>query len=145
MRFPKKKVSARATALALALGVVGVLVTALPAWAAVPVTSSFLPASGPPGTVVTVTGTGFQSAGTPVVRFNGVGGTVASSISVSSDTTLTAVVPCGAADGPINVQNTDGNDDSPSNFDVTAATAPTVTSFTPAAGTAGITSVETAS
>ena len=34
MRFPKKKVSARATALALVLGVVGVLLTALPASAA---------------------------------------------------------------------------------------------------------------
>ena len=33
MRFQNKKISARATALALALGVVGVLVTALPAFA----------------------------------------------------------------------------------------------------------------
>ena len=47
MRFPKKKVSTRATALALVLGVVGVLVTALPAWAtAATVTAPFTPVSG---------------------------------------------------------------------------------------------------
>ena len=59
MRFPKKKVSTRATALALVLGVVGVLVTALPAWAAVPVTGTFSPTVGPPGTAVIVS-TGFR-------------------------------------------------------------------------------------
>ena len=63
MRFPKKKVSPRATAVALALGIVGVLVTAVPAWAAVPVTQSFLPTSGPPGTLVTVTGTASRAPG----------------------------------------------------------------------------------
>ena len=47
MRFQNKKISARATALALVLGVVGVLVTALPAWAAARITS-FTPTAEPP-------------------------------------------------------------------------------------------------
>ena len=138
MRF-SKKVSARATALALVLGVVGVLVTALPAWAAVPVTGTFSPLSGPPGTPVTVStgSSGFLSAGTPTVRFNGNTGALASSVSVASDSQLTAVVPCGAVDGPINVANTDGNDDSAASFDVTAATAPTISSFLPVSGPVG--------
>ena len=41
MRFQNKKISARATALAFILGVVGELVTALPAFAAADTVSSF--------------------------------------------------------------------------------------------------------
>ena len=44
MRFQKGKVSARATALALVLGVVGVLATALPAWALTPAVTGVAPA-----------------------------------------------------------------------------------------------------
>jgi ethanolamine utilization microcompartment shell protein EutS len=137
MRTQNRKVSARATALTLVLGVVGVLVTALPAWAAAPVTGTFSPLTGPPGTAVTVAGTGFLNFGTPVVRFNGNGGALASNVTVASDISLTAVVPCAAVDGPINVQNNDGNDDSTANFDVTAATAPTISSFLPTSGPVG--------
>ena len=46
MRFRDKKISARATALALVLGVVGVLMTALPALAAADTVSSFTPVCG---------------------------------------------------------------------------------------------------
>ena len=46
MRLPKKKGTARVTALALAFGVVGVLVTALPAWAATPTVTQVSPTSG---------------------------------------------------------------------------------------------------
>ena len=59
MRFQNKKISARATALALVLGVVGVLVTALPAFA-VP-TDRLRGARRHPGvrgSAVTITGTG---------------------------------------------------------------------------------------
>ena len=50
MRFRNKKISARATALALVFGVVGVLVTALPALAAADTVSSFTPVCGVVGT-----------------------------------------------------------------------------------------------
>ena len=60
MRFQNKKISARATALALVLGVVGVLVTALPAFAAVPTHHGALRRTGAPGTPVTITGTGLH-------------------------------------------------------------------------------------
>ena len=61
MRFQNKKISARATALALVLGVVGVLVTALPAFAATPTVTAFTPTTGVAGTPVTITGTGFTA------------------------------------------------------------------------------------
>ena len=59
MRFQNKKISARATALALVLGVVGVLVTALPAFA-VAAPTAFTPVCGVVGTPVTITGSGFD-------------------------------------------------------------------------------------
>ena len=61
MRFPTKKVSPRATALALAFGVVGVLVTAVPASAVQPTVSSVTPHPGHAATVVIVTGTSFTA------------------------------------------------------------------------------------
>ncbi len=67
LRFPKKKVTARATALGLALGVIAVLVTALPASAST--ITSFTPTCGVAGTVVTINGSGFT--GMTDVLFNG--------------------------------------------------------------------------
>ena len=69
--------------------------SATPAAAATTVTS-FTPPSGPPGTLVTVTGSGF-TAGTGVssVTFNGVGTT----FNVTDDQHLTATVPIGATTG----------------------------------------------
>ena len=58
----------------------------------------FTPASGPPGTQVTPTGTGFLVA--TAVKFNGVD---ASSFEVQSGTSIEAVVPLGASSGPISV------------------------------------------
>src|SRR4051812_24185422 len=62
----------------------------------VPAVTSFSPASGGYGTSVTVTGSNFT--GVTVVRFNG---TAALSITVNSDTQLTAAVPEGASTGPV--------------------------------------------
>jgi hypothetical protein len=90
--------------------------------------SSFTPASGPVGTTVTITGTGFTGAS--AVRFNG---TPASSFTVVSATKITAVVAFGSTTGKITVTTGGGVATSTTNFKVT----PTVTSFTPAQGPQG--------
>jgi hypothetical protein len=146
VRFPKKKVSARATALALALGVTAVLVTALPASAsAIPIVSAVSPTSGVRGTPVTITGTGFNNSGSDNVTGVTINGAAASFVFVNT-TTLTATVPCAATTGLGNVLVTNATGTSMNNgtsddFTVTASGAPTVTSFSPNAGTAGVTSV----
>jgi hypothetical protein len=63
--------------------------------------SAYAPGSGPTGTHVTLTGTGFTS--TSSVKFNGVAATV---LSRTPPTTLVAVVPAGASTGKITVTNT---------------------------------------
>jgi hypothetical protein len=133
MRFQNKKISARATALALVLGVVGVLVAALPASAAV--ISSFSPTCGVSGTAVSITGTGFNSGGAATaVRF---GATNQPVFTVVSDVSITTTVPAGAASGPISVDAPTGNTVSTVNFIVAAAGVPTITSFSPASGAVG--------
>jgi YD repeat-containing protein len=65
-----------------------------------PIVSSLTPASGPPGTSVTVGGSGFgQSQGSSAVYFNGAVATV----SGWSDSQITAIVPNSAATGPVSV------------------------------------------
>jgi hypothetical protein len=64
------------------------------------VVTSFTPASGGAGTVVTLSGSGFTGA--TAVLFNGV---AASSLTVVSDIQITAVVPSGSTTGVITVQN----------------------------------------
>jgi hypothetical protein len=101
---------------------------------AVPVVTSFDPTSGPVGTSVTVTGTGFT--GTTSVSF---GAFAATSYTVDSDTQITAVVPSGFAHAPIKVTNPAGTGKSSTNFTVTSgsSSAPTVTSFDPTSGPVG--------
>ena len=94
MRFPKKKVTARATALALALGVTAVLVTALPASAAS--VTSFTPVCGVAGTSVSIIGSGFTGA--TGVTFNGGAGIRRRAFAVPTDTTATATVPTRCVD-----------------------------------------------
>ena len=142
MRFPKKKISARATALALGLGLVGMLVTALPAFATTPTITAVAPTSGVRGTPVTITGTDFNTPATTGVTIDG----VTSPFVIVSNTTITTSVPCAAATGAVQVRVTNGDGTSPNNgtlddFTVLAATAPTITSFSPTAGTAGTTVV----
>jgi Concanavalin A-like lectin/glucanases superfamily/IPT/TIG domain/Fibronectin type III domain/Calcineurin-like phosphoesterase len=85
-----------------------------------PTVLSVMPSSGWPGTVVTVTGSGF--AGATSVTFNG----TAATFSVVSGTQLTATVPAGATSGPIAVTTPTGTGTSPSSFTVTA---PSVSSY----------------
>ena len=61
-----------------------------------PAIDSFTPASGPEGTVVTLTGSGFTGA--TAVTFNGI---AATAYSVDSDTQITATVPTGNVTGKI--------------------------------------------
>jgi hypothetical protein len=129
----QKRISARATAVALVVGVIGVIVTALPASAAT--ISSFTPACGVATNAVTITGSGFNGSGdATAVRFNG---TNQPTFTVLSDTTITTTVPSGATTGTIAVDAPSGDTTSTQNFIVAAAEVPTITSFTPTSGTSG--------
>jgi hypothetical protein len=85
------------------------------------VITSFTPASGPVGTSVTITGTGFTGAS--AVRFNG---TAAAIYSWVSDVQITATVPAGATTGTIAVTVPGGTGTSAASFTVTTPV------FTPA-------------
>ncbi len=76
--------------------------------------SSFSPTSGPVGTAVTVTGSGFTGA--TAVSF---GAFPATSFTVDSDTQITCVVPSGFAHAPIKVTTPGGTGKSATNFVVT--------------------------
>jgi YD repeat-containing protein len=93
----------------------------------------FTPKSGLAGTVVTITGTGFDPnpAGN-TVTFNGAAAVVTS----SSATQIVTSVPVGATTGLITVTTAAGSDSSDVNF-VVGATGPIVTGFTPNIGAAG--------
>ncbi|MGH7492998.1 MAG: InlB B-repeat-containing protein [bacterium] len=81
-----------------------------------PAITSFTPASGVPGTAVTINGSKF--AGASVVRFNG----VTASFAVNSDAQITATVPSAATTGKIEVTNSVGTGSSASDFTVTTVT-----------------------
>jgi uncharacterized repeat protein (TIGR03803 family) len=83
-------------------------------FAVVPVVSGFTPTSGPVGTQVTITGTGFLGA--TQVTFNG---TKAASITVNGATSITATVPTGATSGRLTVKTPSGNANSVGSFTVT--------------------------
>jgi hypothetical protein len=129
----QKKISARAAAVALVVGAMGVIVTALPASAAT--ISSFTPACGVATNAVTITGSGFNSSGdATAVRFDG---TNQPTFTVVSDTTITTTVPSGATTGTVAVDAPSGDTTSTQNFIVAAAGLPTIASFTPTNGTSG--------
>jgi hypothetical protein len=103
----------------------------------IPTLTSFTPASGPVGTSVTVTGTGFTGA--TKVTFNG---TAATSFSVPSATQIAATVPSGATSGTLAVTTPGGTATSAASFTVTTppppppppSVTPTVASFSPTSG-----------
>lgn len=102
--------------------------------AATPSITSFTPTSGPVGTVITVTGTNLTSA------TQGWVGTAhdATATNVNS-TTVKITVPSDAATGAdqLGLVYSSGTVLSATNFTVTAAAAPTISSFTPATGPVG--------
>lgn len=104
------------------------------AFAAAPTISSFNPTSGPIGTSVEISGSGFQDSSVATsVTFNG----TAATFTVDSNVQITATVPAGATDGPIAVTDSEGTAASGTNFDVTASPVPTITSFNPTSGPVG--------
>ena len=96
----------------------------------VPSVTSFTPSGGGPGTSVTITGNHFTDA--TYVQFNGV---AASSFTINSMTSITAIVPSGASVGHITVGNPAGSGSSSTNF--TPFNTPTITSFSPGVGAPG--------
>jgi YD repeat-containing protein len=95
---------------------------------------SFVPGTGPIGTTVTISGTGFSTTpASNTVTFNGTSATVSS----ATTTQLVVTVPSGATTGLISVTAPAGSDASASSFSVAAPPAPTITSFTPTIGVAG--------
>jgi len=96
----------------------------------------FTPDAGPTGATVTIYGTGFSAtAAQNAVSFNGTAATVVSAMPAE----LVVTVPTGATTGPISVTSPNGSANSGSNFVVGSPGAPSIVSFTPAAGVAGTT------
>ncbi|WP_338868383.1 IPT/TIG domain-containing protein [Myxococcus stipitatus] len=98
---------------------------------AVPTITSFTPAAAGEGMRVTLTGTGFTGATT--VSFNGTSAIF--SLSVESDTSLSASVPTGASTGRLRVYNSRGVGVSGADF--TVLPAPRITGFSPSSGPVG--------
>ena len=94
---------------------------------------SFSPATGPNGTTVTISGTGFSTtASQNTVTFNG----TSASVSTASSTQLVVTVPSGATTGAIGVTAPAGSATSANAF-VVGTMGPSITSFTPSIGIAG--------
>ncbi len=121
--------------LMLTLALTGVELAGLTAaGAASPTALVFLPLTGPVGTLVTITGTGFQdSSPATSVKFNG----TAASFTIDSGTQITATVPVGATTGKITVTDAQGTGTSLLNFTVTAPPTPVVAAFLPLTGPLG--------
>ncbi|MGY3088636.1 hypothetical protein ACVWYF_001676 [Hymenobacter sp. UYAg731] len=96
----------------------------------VPTISRIAPPSGPTGTTVTLTGSGF--GGATGITFNGV---AATTFNVTSATSMTAVVPATATTG--NVVVTTGGGASNGILFTVVPPAPTIASLTPSTGAVG--------
>ncbi|MDX3224701.1 beta strand repeat-containing protein [Streptomyces sp. ME19-01-6] len=99
--------------------------------AAAPSVTGVNPSSGPAGTAVVITGSGFT--GTTQVRF----GTALASFTVVSATQINATVPTGSGTVQITVTTPNGTSTQNVTFSYASATAPTLTSLNPASGPAG--------
>jgi IPT/TIG domain len=98
-----------------------------------PAVSGFTPTSGPVGTSVTISGSGFTGATT--VTFSRTPATV---FTVTSDTSITATVPAGATTGAVGVTTPSGSGTSSGVFTVTTTvSAPSISSISPTSGPVG--------
>ncbi len=85
------------------------------------------PSHGPVGSTVTLVGSGFDpTTANNTVSFNG----VAATITASSGTQITAIVPANTTTGPITISNTAGSVTSSSSFTVDATPLPPTQDFT---------------
>ncbi len=98
---------------------------------AYPYIQNFTPSSGPVGTVVTVTGSGFTGATQVQI------GNVNASYNVVDDGTLTLTVPNNAVSGQIAIINPAHAAWAGSSFTVTTSSPPTISSFSPTSGAVG--------
>ena len=105
--------------------------------AAAPKATGFAPTSGPVGTTVVITGTGFTGATS--VQFAG----KEAQYTVNSATQITATVPTSTLTGKIRIATPTGAVQSATSFTVTEALAPTTTGFSPTSGVPGTTVVIT--
>ena len=96
-----------------------------------PTFTSFVQTSGPVGEPVTLTGTNFLTAFS--VRFNGL---EASSFTVNSATSITAIVPSGATNGTLAVQTPSGTATNAGIFTLTVR--PNITAISPASAASGV-------
>jgi hypothetical protein len=128
-----RKRAAQISATFLLTGILVALPGADAAFAAAPTISSFSPTSGPVGTSVTIHGQNFSGPDVMSVTFNGTSAT----FTIDNPQKITATVPAGATTGPIAVTSLDGTATSSTNFTVTGAGAPTITSFNPTSGPVG--------
>jgi hypothetical protein len=135
MTLFKRHMGRRVAAVSLTAALL-VLGLEAPAFAVIPTITSFTPAGGPVGCVVTITGTDFNNPNVTDVEFNNVD---AASFRIDSATSITAVVPTTATDGFIDVTNASGTDTSATQFDVAppSTNCPTITSFAPTSGAVG--------
>ncbi|MCS6820713.1 MAG: IPT/TIG domain-containing protein [Microscillaceae bacterium] len=101
-----------------------------------PTFTAFSPVSGPVGTVVTLTGTNFD----PTPANNKVFfGNILATVTAATSTSLTVTVPAGVTGSvPIFVNVGVVTVRGPYNYTITALPNPTITSFTPTSGIAGI-------
>ena len=97
-----------------------------------PLITSFVPSSGPPGTTVTIKGTHFTNP--TQVTFGG----AASGFSVQGDSLIIATVPANASTGLINITAGGNVGSSPGSFTVTPLV-PIISSFSPVSGYPGTT------
>ncbi len=112
---------------------VSVLLTSSNTCGSLPTITSFTPSNGPVGTILTITGTVFNTIpANNNVYFNG----TAAVVTASTATSITTSVPSGATTGTISVTIGGNTATSATAFTVTAPL-PTIISFSPTSGTVG--------
>lgn len=94
--------------------------------------SGISPSTSAVGVPVTISGKGFVGGSITGITFNG---TAASGWTVNSDSSLTVTVPAGATSGTVQVNSDHGSDTA--TWTLSAAAAPSITSFTPTSGPPG--------
>lgn len=123
-----------AAAIVVLTALASLVIWAAPAYAVGPTISSFSPASGPVGTVVTITGTNFNNPAVSTVKI----GNKSETFTIDSlGTHITATVAQGTQSGLIQVTNADGTATSSTNFTVGTDPLPQITSFVPTSGPVG--------